>query len=394
MIPKPKFASTPSASTSAGSIKDYDSKAIYEAKKWREAMRSTGAAVQPVIPISSTHLRDVDNGSNRHSRLVREEEDDISDEDVGNTGADRARTSAAYVSSSELLRDDEKRRRDEQLDALRYEQGDSDIESVHDEDGEAAVGSSSGDDSDPWEREQIRRAVNARTLLFAHLSVTSCWSSSGKVTELKSEIRSHRATFYDQHTPSTKPSSTMDSLHLDEDMDIEVETAAGAKVPAFVNADGTMKKSGKSHRYTKLADLLEKLHVGAERRRETINTKRHHVEQNKTYVDENRVAIARCIEANERIERVFHLYQELRFFTSNVLNCLNEKMPMISAADATAWSAWQTRADDLVRRRAESRAQRPVYSSGWQSDVEEDTVSDNYWHIMGTCSMHILIVFN
>ena len=228
--------------------------------------------------------------------------------------------------------------------------------------------------------------MRVRSHFIIELSEFSCL---GKVTELRSEIQTHRATYYDQSAPNGIAPVAAASEQLDEDMEIEVETAAGTKMPAFVNADGTLKRSGKAHRYARMADLLEKLRIGAERRREAINAKRHHAEQNAAYAAENRVAIARCKEANVRMERVFHLYQEMRFFTTNVLNCLNEKMPLLSAADATAWSAWKTRADDLARRRAEHRVHRhrsyelQLSGSGWQSDEEESFLADAFCETMG-----------
>ncbi|KAI6242386.1 T-SNARE coiled-coil-like proteiny domain-containing protein [Aphelenchoides fujianensis] len=313
----------------ATTIEISDAKTVYEARKMREQMRATGAGVRPAIPLAE-NTASVEDRHAQRSRLVREDENDLSDEENPN-----------FITSKDLLYNEELRRRDEQLEALHVEQGDSDDE--------AAAGS--GDDD--WEAEQIRRAVSRR-----------------KVAELKDERQTHIRSFYNQETIAPIDGDRI----VDESMDIEVVPQAN-QASAFIDANGRLKRAQK---YESMAELVEKLRIGISNRHESIRTKEHQIEQHTQYIADNRESIAKMTEANARLERNFQLFQEIRFFVSNVLNCLNEKVPEINEIETAMFELWRTRADDLARRRAESRTPRRFghgrHSQGEWDDAAEESV--------------------
>uniref|UniRef100_A0A914CNS2 Uncharacterized protein n=1 Tax=Acrobeloides nanus TaxID=290746 RepID=A0A914CNS2_9BILA len=118
-----------------------DAKDIYEARKRRERMRREGDS--GIIPVDDTIRMRPSKGE--RSRLIREDENDLSDEDEEEGGK--------FYSSKSLLIVEEERRRAEQEEFLRIEQGDDD----DDTDGEAAK--SDDDELARWEHEQIRKGV-------------------------------------------------------------------------------------------------------------------------------------------------------------------------------------------------------------------------------------------
>lgn len=121
-----------------------DDKAIFEARKRRQAMREGEAGALPLEqPIS------LGEGPGSRSRLVREDDNDASDEEEGG----RSR----FVASKNLFVDEEEKRRNEQLEALRLEQGDSDDEPEN---------SSNDEEVDCWEREQIRKVISQKKVWF------------------------------------------------------------------------------------------------------------------------------------------------------------------------------------------------------------------------------------
>lgn len=60
-----------------------DARAVFEARKQREFMRATGAGVQPEIPLVSNDKTVVEDRHAQKSRLIREDDNDLSD-DEGN----------------------------------------------------------------------------------------------------------------------------------------------------------------------------------------------------------------------------------------------------------------------------------------------------------------------
>uniref|UniRef100_A0A183CSB9 Protein phosphatase inhibitor 2 n=1 Tax=Globodera pallida TaxID=36090 RepID=A0A183CSB9_GLOPA len=158
-----------------------DAKAVYEARKKREMMRQGGLSTpQDFIPLDDTVRLKYTGPSGERARLVREDENDMSDEEE--TGS--------FYSAKKLLQSEEEKRREEQAYFLAMEQGSSE-EEVEVDDGAAGKanrrrmgrGPSSGgerggrgrmeptpeeyeeeeeeDALQRWEREQIRKGVSS-----------------------------------------------------------------------------------------------------------------------------------------------------------------------------------------------------------------------------------------
>ncbi|KAI6170043.1 GCFC domain-containing protein [Aphelenchoides besseyi] len=304
-----------------------DAKAVYEARKKREMMRATGAGIQPAIPLAED-TKSVEDRYAQRSRLVREDENDLSDEENPN-----------FITTKDLLYNEEMKRRDEQLEALHVEQGDSgDEEAIH-------------SDDDNWEQEQIRRAVSRR-----------------RVAELKDERTNHQRVYHNQGSLADFDGDRM----VDKEMEIEIISQSNQQ-PSFIEPDGTLKKTQK---YTSMNEVLEKLQISISNRREAIATKEHEIEQHGHYIEDNRESIRKMTEANFGLERNFQLFQEMRFFINNVLNCLNEKISVINEVETAMFEIWRLRADDLTRRRSEHRTRRRYerfrqVEDGWNSETEE-----------------------
>lgn len=122
------------------------------------------------IPLDDT-VR-VKNRHGERSRLVREDENDLSDEEeeggrysssfLKNWGL---RSFFRFYSSKSLLETEEERRRNDQLEALRIEQGDSDMEDGNQSD---------EDELARWEREQIRKGVSSQKVNIGGKGLTLC----------------------------------------------------------------------------------------------------------------------------------------------------------------------------------------------------------------------------
>ncbi|KAI6195896.1 T-SNARE coiled-coil-like proteiny domain-containing protein [Aphelenchoides besseyi] len=311
-----------------------DAKAVYEARKKREMLRATGAAIQPAIPLAED-TKSVEDRYAQRSRLVREDENDLSDEENPN-----------FITSKDLLYNEEMKRRDEQLEALHVEQGDSgDEEALH-------------SDDDNWEQEQIRRAVSRR-----------------RVAELKDERADHQRAYHNQGSLADFDSDRM----VEKDMDIEIISEPNQQ-PSFLETDGSLKRT---HKYTSMNEILEKLQISISNRREAIATKEHEIEQHGHYIEDNRESIRKMTEANSGLERNFQLFQEMRFFINNVLNCLNEKISVINEVETSMFEIWRLRADDLTRRRAEHRTRQRYerfrsVDDGWNSETEESVLPNSF----------------
>lgn len=119
-----------------------DDKMIYEARKKRQAMRQGGGEVQPAIQLEDPMHFD----KHSKSRFIREDDHDVSDEEVD----------TKYISSKSLIVNEEEKRRNEQLEALRLEQG-SDEENEKESEDEELV---------RWEKEQIMKAVSKKKVRY------------------------------------------------------------------------------------------------------------------------------------------------------------------------------------------------------------------------------------
>uniref|UniRef100_A0AC34QP40 Uncharacterized protein n=2 Tax=Panagrolaimus sp. JU765 TaxID=591449 RepID=A0AC34QP40_9BILA len=161
-----------------------DAKTVYEMKKKREQMRRDGGKINDdssFIPLSTEKVV--------RSRLVREDDNDLSDEDGENV--------SEFYSSKSLLVTEEERRKREQEEFLRIE-GDSEEEEEESDTEAKRKAKESDDEFAEWEKHQIQKAVSSR-----------------KVRQIQRETLA--VTNEQQITPET-----VDLADLEEDMDIEV----------------------------------------------------------------------------------------------------------------------------------------------------------------------------
>ena len=171
-------------------------------------------------------------------------------------------------------------------------------------DGSDESHNSSDEETERWEREQIKKAVGQR-----------------KLTQMRDEATAYRQ-IYDEPTGIVNQ-----DRYLNEDMDIEVVSQPNGNisvVPSFLNSsDGTLRRKKK---YSDMSQLLTNLVNSSISRQEDIDTKKYQLEQYASNMAENRESILKLADANLQLERNFQLYQEMKFNTDTVLNCLDEKV--------------------------------------------------------------------
>ncbi|KAI6170934.1 T-SNARE coiled-coil-like proteiny domain-containing protein [Aphelenchoides bicaudatus] len=355
-----------------------DAKAVFEAKKKRELLRATGGSVQPVIPLAGQNKIE----NIRGSRLVREDDEFDRSDDENEMGDGR------FISSKSLLIDAEQQRRTEQLEALKLEQGGSDEEdrkSVECLDDDFAINKKSRkkskkmeyrnadstlaedyfsgsdeEEAERWELEQIRKAVGQR-----------------KVTKLKDEVAAIR-----RHNNDPNSLAYVDRI-VDEDMDIEViPQEQYHTVPSFLNSTNDFQSEVRQQKYADINQLIEKIENSVLSRQDELKTKHHQIDQYEKNIEENRESIYKLADANIQLERNFQLYQEMKFYTDNVLNCLNEKIPLINEIESAIFDLWKTRAGELKRMRVEEenrrKFERQFSRTTWSSDDEEMRRPDSY----------------
>lgn len=120
-----------------------DSRAVFEAKKRRERARREGN--DGYIPLDDTQKLKT---KNERGRLIREDENDDSDEECPNK----------FYSARELLRTEEDRKREEQEGFLERENGEFEETQMR-RDGES--------EEEEWEKQQIQKAVSGRKVCDA-----------------------------------------------------------------------------------------------------------------------------------------------------------------------------------------------------------------------------------
>uniref|UniRef100_A0A914YYG9 GCF C-terminal domain-containing protein n=1 Tax=Panagrolaimus superbus TaxID=310955 RepID=A0A914YYG9_9BILA len=294
-----------------------DAKAVYEAKKRREQMRrdgtksklQNGGGDNGYIALSTGTTKTIEKVA--HSRLIREDENDMSDEDGENA--------QEFYSSKSLLISEEERRRKEQEEFLRLE-GDSDDDEDGDEtaaaDEEAKRRAQESDDEfAEWEKHQIRKAV-----------------STQKVKQMRQE----------NYAINNEPPPEVINLEDgEEDMDIEIIDAPvglkGGNVPSCSQ--------------TSLTDIMEKLRKRVQDKQEFIDSQKAELQRKEANVEENVTLIA-GIEADYPILREkYRTYQEMRLFIKDLLDCINEKIDTINDVENRIFSMWKSRSEKIMKRR-------------------------------------------
>uniref|UniRef100_A0A914QZ45 Uncharacterized protein n=1 Tax=Panagrolaimus davidi TaxID=227884 RepID=A0A914QZ45_9BILA len=292
-----------------------DAKAVYEAKKRREQMRRDGTKSKlqnndsGFIPLSTntTKLEKV-----AHSRLVREDENDMSDEDGENA--------QQFYSSKSLLMSEEERRRKEQEEFLQLEGDDSDEDNGNDDEETAAANAEakrraqeSDDEFAEWEKHQIRKAVS---------------------TQKVKQMRQENYAINNEAPPETVEDG-------EEDMDIEIIDEPiglkGGNVPSCSQ--------------TSLTEIMEKLRKRVQDKQEFIDSQKSELLRKEANVAEN-ITLISGIEADYPILREkYRLYQEMRIFTKDLLDCINEKIDTINSVENQIFTMWKNRAEKIMKRR-------------------------------------------
>ncbi|KAH7722015.1 SNARE domain containing protein [Aphelenchoides avenae] len=283
-----------------------DAKAVFEARKRRERMRNEG----DFIPLDDT-VR----AKNRHgerSRLVREDDNDLSDEEE---------EGGRFYSSKSLLETEEERRRNDQLEALRIEQGDSDMEDGNQSD---------EDELARWEREQIRKGV-----------------SSQKVNQLHDELNATSLTYRGHgYDPKAPGNGTIGYATVEDvDMDVEIVEPAISR-PSFLKADGTLAGGNVS-----LESVVDTLRLRLIAKQEHINADEASLERITSNLSENQTNIDKITEGEPKLQQKFQMFQEMRLYTRDLLECLNDKIDEVRAVEDDLMLMWKKRSERLIKRR-------------------------------------------
>ncbi|CAD5207326.1 unnamed protein product [Bursaphelenchus okinawaensis] len=327
-----------------------DQKTIYEARKRRQALRENQQDQPGPLNLDQPLSLGKDSDAKSKSRLVREDDEhDISDDE------DKGR----FISSSNLLMNEEETRRNEQLEALRMEQGSDDED--------AKSNKSEDEELQRWEQEQIKKAVSQR-----------------RITEMKHEYAASRRY-------NNQPATLSDMGMVLEDEDMEIDSVGETQMPAFFNTDGTYKVN---HSYRSLAGMIEHLEIARGRKIEDLKAKRDLYENNQRNLKTDQNTVFQLAESNGKMEIYFKLYQEMKFFTDNVMDCLNDKMTEINEIDQLIMDLQRTRADEISRRRAAAR-RREKYNrnEGWDSEGEEEYVANAYQETMAKLLQRTELIF-
>ncbi|CAI5438314.1 unnamed protein product [Caenorhabditis angaria] len=281
-----KFSSTLSSSIP-------DSRAVYEAKKRRERARREG-----YLPLDDDQkIR----SSGPRDRLVREDENDDSDEEY---------EQSKFYSARELLKSEEDRRREEQNEFLNQEHGDGDIDNWKNEEDH---------EMEEWEKQQIQKAVSGRA-----------------IGQLRNE-RNNTAKMLGLRIPD----DITDEVDMDMDMDIEIDAPKTNFNNGPTNTGGVVK----------LEDILSKLKLRMSEREEALNFRREELRKIEQHLEEN-IQMSNSIEMElPEMSTKFQMYQELRIYSRSLLECLNEKVEEINEICDKKRQCSKMKLNRLVKRR-------------------------------------------
>ncbi|KAE9554107.1 hypothetical protein FO519_002696 [Halicephalobus sp. NKZ332] len=279
-----------------------DAKTVFEAKKRREQMRRDGTKSKlnedsSFIPVSNPEKV-------VRSRLIREDDFDESDEEEN----------GEFYSSKKLLITEEERRRQEQEQLLGID-GESEEDEEKEMDEEARKRAQESDEEfAEWERHQIRKGV-----------------SSQKVKQLQRETYA---------VTNEKPPPETDVITLDEDMDIEIID----DIPAVV-------KNIPSASQLKLADIIGKIEIRIEDKQNFISAQQYDVERKENTVEDNTKAITGIDADYSGLKEKYRLYQEMKLYTKDLLDCINEKLDTVVDMENRILAMWKMRSERLMKRR-------------------------------------------
>lgn len=266
-----------------------DSRAVYEAKKRREKMRKESR--DGYIPLDDTQKLKT---RNARERLVREDDNDDSDEEAGK-----------FYSAHALVKSEEAKRREVENEFLSMEQGDDDDR----RDGTI----------EEWENQQIMKAVSGRAI--------------GELRASKMQQDMYHRMY---HTTMNGPEEEQEPEDMDVDIEYIVQKSSGPQ-----NTGGVVT----------LEDIMAKMKLKLQDRKEALNRRRHEVKKMKDHLEENNSLIGKLGMDLPDLQNRFQMYQELRVYCRCLLECLNEKVGDINELADKRRDHKRARTERIIKRR-------------------------------------------
>uniref|UniRef100_A0A0R3RWE4 t-SNARE coiled-coil homology domain-containing protein n=1 Tax=Elaeophora elaphi TaxID=1147741 RepID=A0A0R3RWE4_9BILA len=278
-----------------------DAKTVYEARKKREKMRLVGSNGQ--IPLDDVQrLKDK---SVARSRLIREDENDLSDED---------QEDGRFYSLKGLAADDDERRRNEHMDFLAHEGGESD--GGHEQSDEEVT---------RWEREQMKKGV-----------------SSHKVEMLERERAKMEAVIKAIRSSMELPPENREQLPMEMDIDFSETDMLSVSQAGRVSGQTTA---------VSLKEILSKLQQRKKDGKESVNARKAEFEKTNVQIQENKEMIGKFEMEEPRIRERFQIYQDMRAYARDLLECLSEKIGEVKGLENRMAEILDGRARRLRARR-------------------------------------------
>ncbi|CAK5067661.1 unnamed protein product [Meloidogyne enterolobii] len=322
-----------------------DAKAVYEARKKREILRQKGAGgnTGEFIPLDDTVRLKGSGQSGERSRLVREDENDMSDEEEG----------GSFYSAKKLLQTEEDARREEQANFLSLEQGSSDEDGMPIKNGnrrrknskktkkaaneEVSDAENEDDELQRWEREQIMKGV-----------------SSNKVMQMRNELAATNLYYPEYSNRLEKEGEGEAEMDIEVDLEILDVQQQNVKISPTISkpdnstipelANGTKSK-------VSLEQLLNVLQQRLDERKENTNTMEFDLKRTQGQIAENTDSIHKLEHYIPQLEHKFKMLQDVRIYTRDLLDCLNEKFLNINASEERVMEMWKQRTERLIKRR-------------------------------------------
>ncbi|VDP09223.1 unnamed protein product [Soboliphyme baturini] len=310
-----------------------DAKMIHMARKRRQQARESG----DFIPIDTTQKFQPDS-----SRLVREDENDASD-----SGEEGGKFYSRFRSQNE-----EERRQMEAAFLNAVEESDDE------RDAELAR----------WEEEQMRKGVSVQQLSQYHHEQAVIESISE--SKSSSYVEYTTSVYYPPKTatqyyppPLSQPPvrEFKEPQPMDLDIDLPAEEAsekiADTSSGASASADdlpqkevATSKPFSQTTNYS-LNDVISKVSERVEAFEEVKRSFAAEAEQAHKAAEENRLTEAKLIDIKPELSIQHQFFQEMFSYITDLLDCLNEKVPVIRKIVEQMTSLMETRTRFFVTRR-------------------------------------------
>ncbi|KHN84480.1 PAX3- and PAX7-binding protein 1 [Toxocara canis] len=362
-----------------------DAQAVYEARKKREKMRLSGFS-SGRIPLDD--VQKLKDKSVARSRLIREDDNDMSDED------DEA---GRFYSSKTLVLNEEERRRSEHSQFLAFEQGDDENEQ-------------SDDELSRWESEQIKKGVSSykvellererkrmtemmRAMVAGQgygmgeennepqpmdvemdidVSIQepevihdaeneqsddelSRWESE----QIKKGVSSYKVELLERErkrmTEMMRAMVAGQGYGMGEEnnepqpMDVEMDIDVSIQEPEVIHDSG--QRSVRKTSNVTLDGILSKLRLRIKDRDEVLNAREAELERVEKNIIENKDTMTKLRVEEPRLQELFTMYQEIRAYSRDLLECLSEKVDEIKNLECRVFSVLNVRAQRIRKRR-------------------------------------------